>query len=213
MNFVQFKIGEFLFPILEPIFRKFENKNTDVKKHIDQAVDSLGNKNTGAALLNLNRVLNLHPNHFMARVYRGRIHIRERRYRQAAEDYIQANKISRYRFIHYDLYREYFISLNQGIGHLSASIIQNFNLAFEVLEQSRKNLQGETEMNLDSALKQEISPEQTQEPEERGLDNGSAFTQEEWFKFQQLNPITRKEIENTDWNKLIEDLTSRTGDL
>lgn len=200
MNFVQFKIGEFLFPILEPIFRKFENKSTDVKRHIDQAVNNLGNKNTDAALLNLNRVLNLHPNHFMARVYRGRIHIRERQYRQAAEDYIQANKISRYRFIHYDLYREYFASLNQGIGHLSTSIIQNFNQAFEVLERGKQNLQGETEMNLDSALKREISPEQTQEPEE-------------WLKFQQLNPITREEIENTDWDKLIEDLTFRTDDL
>ena len=112
INLIQFKIGELLFPILEPVFRIMDNKNPEAKKHFEQALNELGKKNLNVALLNLNMVLSLKPNHFMARVYRGRIYLNGGRYRLAAEDYIFANNSNRYRFIHYDLYREYFISLN-----------------------------------------------------------------------------------------------------
>jgi len=210
INFIQFKVGEFLFPVFESILRMFENKDPKIKQHFDRAVDNLENKNLGVALLNLNLVLSLKPNHFLARVYRGRIYIHDRRYRQAAEDYIRANQISRYRFIHYDLYREYFSSLNKGMGQLSSSIIQNFNQAFEMLEQGNKNLPHKLEASPVSQSDADELSQPGDEAREPDWVKDSIFTPKEKPKFRNLSPITRQEIRKTDWDRLIKDLTSKT---
>jgi len=212
INFIQFKVGEFFFPILEPFFRLLENKNPEIRRHIGQAETNLENNSLDGALLNLNMVLSLRPNHFLARVYRGRIYIHKRRYHLATEDYIQANQISRYRFIHYDLYREYFSSLNKGVGHFSTPIIQNFNQAFDIMQQGKENLPNESEINLGSELEAQIPSEPMDETEENVLENDPTFSKEEWSKFRNLNPITQKEIQKTDWEKLIKDLSSKTKD-
>ncbi|MFQ5443206.1 MAG: hypothetical protein ACE5EK_01195, partial [Nitrospinales bacterium] len=148
-------------------------------------------------------------NHFVARVYRGRIHIKERRFRQASEDYIQACKISRYRFVHYDLYREYFSALNKGIGHLGASIFQNFNRAFEALRKAQETLHGKIEKEKEASLLEEapMNPENREEDLSEKQED-AIFTKEEKIKFQALTPITYKEIEDTDWDGLIKDLSS-----
>jgi len=209
INFIQFKVGEFFFPVLEPFFRLMENKNPEIRRRIGQAEANLENNSLDRALLNLNTVLRFRPNHFLARVYRGRIYIHKRQYRLATEDYIQANQISRYRFIHYDLYREYFSSLNKGVGHFSAPISQNFNQAFDIMQE---NLPNEPETRLGSELDPQIPSEPMNEMEENLTENDPAFSKEEWQKFRNLNPITQKEIQKTDWEKLIKDLSSKTRD-
>ncbi|MFQ5674176.1 MAG: hypothetical protein ACE5G9_13925 [Nitrospinales bacterium] len=210
INFIQFKVGEFLFPAFESIFRMSENKDPKIKQYFDRAVNNLESKNLGVALLNLNLVLSLKPNHFLARVYRGRIYIHERRYRQAAEDYIRANQISRYRFIHYDLYREYFSSLDKGAGYVSSSLIQNFNQAFEMLEQGKSGLLNKQETGpVSESNSDQLSPavDETKEPD---LVKDLIFTPREQSKFRDLRPITRQEIRKTDWDQLIKDLISKT---
>lgn len=210
INWVQFKTGELLFPIFEPFLRMFDNKNPEIKNRLDQAVQNLENKNIDAALTDLNMVLNQRSNHFLARVYRGRIYIREHRYRLAVEDYIQAHKISRYRFIHYDLYNEYFASMNHGIGRLSSSITQNFNQAFEILRQGKENAPKEPSPRLDSSLKPEDSPELiTGGPK----DKREVFTEKERAKFRELSPITEQEVRKTNWDQLSKDLSSKAEDL
>lgn len=208
VNWLRFHVGELFFPVLEPLFRIRENMDPVVRRHFNNSQQALKDKNIPVALLNLNMVLSLNPNHFVARVYRGRIHIQERQFRQASEDYIQACKISRYRFVHYDLYREYFSALNKGIGHLGASIFQNFNRAFEALRKAQETLHGKTEKEKEANLLEEapMDPEDSQE-HQSGQKN-PMFTREEQLKFQALAPITYKEIRETDWDDLIKDLTS-----
>ena len=89
-------------------------------------------------------VLSLNPRHFLARVIRGRIYIKEGQYRLASEDYLEANKISQYRFIHYDLYREYFLSVNSEFGLEKGAIIKNFNQVDTLLLHKNSNSKDES---------------------------------------------------------------------
>ena len=127
-NLVCFKIGESIFPIFEPILKLAENRNPEVRRHFNQALISLNEKKQAFALLNLNMVLSLKPNHFLARIFRGRIYIKEGQYRLASEDYLEANRISQYRFIHYDLYQEYFKSVNNEFRRKGGQVLKKFDL-------------------------------------------------------------------------------------
>lgn len=213
INLVQYSIGEFLFPFLEPIFRSLENQHKNAHLYFSQAIVNIEKNNIPVALLNLNTVLTLQPNHFLARVYRGRIYIRQNQFKQASEDYIFADKISHYRFIHYDLYREYLRSVNKGIEKFGASIIQNFTQAFEVLRQAQDKLiqkgggskkDDPFEASAKSPLSQFDADMQNSETlfEEEGLSH------EELLRFEKMGPITQQEIENTDWEKVIKRLSS-----
>ena len=150
---VQFKIGGLTFPIFEPVLRFFENKNPEVRRHFNQALASLSEKKQAIALLNLNMVLSLNPKHFLARVFRGRIYIKEGQYRLASEDYLEANRISQYRFIHYDLYREYFRSVNSEFGGEGSNIIKNFDLTYKQKKQAKKELIKKLKIIINGAFK------------------------------------------------------------
>ncbi|PIP73544.1 MAG: hypothetical protein COW89_02375 [Nitrospinae bacterium CG22_combo_CG10-13_8_21_14_all_47_10] len=205
----QFKLGEFTFPMFEPVLRFLENKNPEVRRHFNQALSSMNEKKQAIALLNLNMVLSLNPRHFLARVFRGRIYIKEAQYRLASEDYLEANKISQYRFIHYDLYREYFRSVNSEFGGVGGTIIKNFDQVFEALQLQQDV--GSREGNAD------MGPEAQERPAmiESGFKEGDEITfrdlsmsPDEMERFQVLGPITQKEIEEVDWDQLVDDLTS-----
>jgi hypothetical protein len=201
----QFKLGELMFPMLEPMLHFFENKDPEVCRHFNQAIVSMNEQKQAIALLNLNMVLSLNPRHFLARVFRGRIYTKEGQYRLASEDYLKANNISQFRFVHYDLYREYFSSVNKEFGGVGGTIIKNFGQVFETLQiQDSGPKDGKLDMG--------------QEVQERlamiaaGLKED--FSSQEFFlspdeveKFTVMGPITEEEIEETDWDQLADDLT------
>lgn len=202
----QFKVGEFVFPIFEPMFRLFENKDPEVRRHFNQSLACINDNKQAIALLNLNMVLSLNPKHFLARVFRGRIYIKEGQYRLASEDYLEANKISQYRFIHYDLYREYFRSVNKEFGGVGGNIIKNFDQVFETLQLQKDSgpREGKTDMGqevqerlamMESGLKEDINFQE------------SVLSPDEVEKFTVMGPITQEEIEATDWDQLADDLT------
>ncbi len=200
------KLGGLVFPLMEPVYRGMENRDPTVKKHFSQAVQSLQQKRTPIALLNLNMVLSIKPDHFLARVYRGRIYIRDGRYRLASEDFLQANKISHFRFTHYDLSHEYFSSVKKEFGELGASISKNFDQIFEALKSSNPERGGDPD-GIDQIM-DALPP-----LEEEGKSNAELLECEtmdpsESLKFKNLGPITQNEIEETDWDKLIKELTS-----
>ena len=60
----QFKFGELMFPMFEPMLRFFENKDPEVRRHFNQALVSMNEKKQAIALLNLNMVLSLNPQAF-----------------------------------------------------------------------------------------------------------------------------------------------------
>ena len=201
----EFKLGKLIFPVLEPILRFLENKDPEVRQHFNQAIFSTNDKKQAIALLNLNMVLSLNPKHFIARVFRGRIYIKEGQYRLASEDYLEANKISQYRFIHYDLYREYFRSVNKEFGGVGGTIIKNFDQVFETLQ-----LQDGGPKDRKSDVAQEVQERLAMI--EAGLKEDVIFQEfvlspEEVEKFTVMGPITQEEIEETDWDQLADDLT------
>ena len=205
----QFKLGEFIFPMFEPMLRFIENKDPEVRRHFIQALSSLKKKKQAIALLNLNMVLSLNPKHFLARVFRGRIYIKEGQYRLASEDYLEANKISQYRFIHYDLYREYFKSVNSEFGEMGGLILKNFDQVFETLQFQQDSSFRDGKTDLGQEVKENLSMI------EAGLKEGDeitfqelALSPDEKERFQVLGPITQKEIEETDWDQLSDDLTA-----
>ena len=205
ISLAQFKLGELIFPMFEPLLRFLENKDPEVRRHFIHALASLKKKKQAIALLNLNMVLSLNPKHFLARVFRGRIYIKEGQYRLASEDYLEANKISQYRFIHYDLYREYFRSVNKEFGGVGGTIIKNFDQVFETLQ-----LQDGGPKDRKSDVAQEVQERLAMI--EAGVKEDVIFQEfvlspEEVEKFTVMGPITQEEIEETDWDQLADDLT------
>lgn len=190
------------------MLRFLENKNPEVRRHFNQALASINEKKQAIALLNLNMVLSLNPKHFLARVFRGRIYIKEGQYRLASEDYLEANKISQYRFIQYDLYREYFRSVNNEFGGVGGTIIKNFDQVFETLQLQKDG--GSRDGNTDAS--QEVQERLAMM--ESDLKEGDeitfrelVLTPDETEKFSIMGPITQAEIEETDWDQLADDLT------
>ena len=197
------KIKEAIFYLIEPFLKLTENKNLEVRRHFNQALLNLQNSKQAIALLNLNMVISLKPNHFLARVFRGRIYVREGQYRLASEDYLEAKRISHYRFIHYDLYREYFRSVNKEFGTESDPILQNFNEVFDSLN-STSNLQY-WESNKGREYKEKLS---LIEADKRGSPSDFSLTAEEKEKFRTLGPISQQEVEETDWDSFMDELNS-----
>ncbi len=204
---LRFKIGHFFFPLLEPIFRVRENWDSEVKKHFHQAIQNLEENKTTVALLNLNMVLSLQPRHFLARVYRGKIYLNGDRSRQASEDYLQANRISPYRFLHYHLSREYFASVKKEFGDMGASITKNFDQIFEVLRQSQGSPKEKPEVDDNQEVLEQL-PDYDNLEFDMDLEDAGALEGSENQKFKEMGPITKKEIAMTDWDRLIKDLTS-----
>ena len=54
-----------------------DNRNSEIKKYFDQALKSFESNQSAISLLNLNMVLSLKQDHFMALVLRGRIYIKD----------------------------------------------------------------------------------------------------------------------------------------
>ena len=200
-------MGESIFPIFEPILQLVENKNPEVRRHFNQALINLNERKQSFALLNLNMVLSLKPNHFLARVFRGRIYVKERQYSLASEDYLEANRTSQYRFIHYDLYQEYFKSVNNEFKRKGGTFSKKFDDVSDAINFiSNKN-----------ALEPEIS--QGFQGDFPFIEMGGALpqdsvltledlTSEEKEKFKTLGPISQQEIEENDWDLLMDDLKS-----
>ena len=197
------KIKEAIFYLIEPFSKLTDNRNLEVRRHFNQALLNLQNSKQAIALLNLNMVISLKPNHFLARVFRGRIYVREGQYRLASEDYLEAKRISHYRFIHYDLYREYFRSVNKEFGTESDPILQNFNEVFDSLN-STSNPQY-WESNKGREFKEKLS---LIEADKRGFPSDFSLTAEEKEKFRTLGPISQQEVEETDWDSFMDELNS-----
>ena len=188
---------------MEPFLRLTDNRSLEVRRHFNQALLNLQNSKQAIALLNLNMVISLKPNHFLARVFRGRIYVREGQYRLASEDYLEAKRISHYRFIHYDLYREYFKLVNKEFGTESDPILQNFNAVFDSLN-STSYLQY-WESNKGREYKEKLS---LIEADKRGSASDFSLTAEEKEKFRILGPITQQEVEATDWDSFMDKFNS-----
>jgi tetratricopeptide (TPR) repeat protein len=196
-------MGETIFPLFEPMLKLAENKDPEVRRHFNKALLSLKKREQAIALLNLNMVLSLKPNHFLARVFRGRIYVKEGQYRLASEDYLEANRISQYRFTHYDLYREYFKSMNNEFGGQGGSALENFDDVFDTLQLIQGCRDLETEVGQE--FHKNLSPTETDDIV--SVDD-LALSPEEKEKFEILGPISQEEIEETDWDLFMDDLNS-----
>lgn len=202
-NLLCFKMGETIFPIFEPMLKLAENKNPEVRRHFNQAIMSLNKRKQTIALLNLNMVLSLKPNHFLARVFRGRIYVQEGQYRLASEDYLEANRISQYRFIHYDLYREYFKSVNNEFGGQTGPILEKFDDVFDTMHLISGAHEWEPESGQE--FQENLSLIET---DDAAYFQDIALTPEEKEKFEALGPISQEEVEETDWDNFMDNLNS-----
>jgi tetratricopeptide (TPR) repeat protein len=207
LDWIKFKLGELFFPVLEPVFRMRENRDPEVKKHFHQAIQNLDENRTTVALLNLNMVLSMQPGHFLARVYRGKIYLNDGRSRLASEDFLQSNRISPYRFTHYNLSAEYFASVKKEFGEMGVSITKNFDQIFEVLRQAQGNPKESSDVDEPQELSEQFSEYDKLEFDMDLADSG-ILGEAENQKFQKMGPITRQEISTTDWDRLIKELTS-----
>jgi tetratricopeptide (TPR) repeat protein len=196
-------MGKTIFRLFEPMLKLFENKDPEVRKHFNQALLSLRKSKQAIALLNLNMVLSLKPNHFLARVFRGRIYVKEGQYRLASEDYLKANRISQYRFIHYDLYREYFKSVNNEFGIQGGQPLNSFDDFFDSIHliQGCKDIETLAGQEFQGNLS-------LTETDDVVFYQDLALTPEEKEKFETLGPISQEEMEETDWDLFMDDLNS-----
>ena len=209
LNWIQFKVGELCFPVLEPISQWRENRDADVRRHFYQALRCLDSKKTAIALLNLNMVLSLKPDHFQGLVCRGRLYLNEGRCQLASEDFLKSNRVSPYRFIHNDLHQEYFRSINKDFTDLGASIVSNFTDVLEALSKSQKVPARKPEVADPASLSKERSViEQKVEGDEAEKVSFKkfSFNRQEREKFKKLGPITQQEIDDIDWDQLIQKL-------
>ena len=207
LNLFCFKIGQSIFPIYEPILKLAENKNPEVRRHFNQALISMNEKKQTFALLNLNMVLSLKPNHFLARVFRGRIYLKEGQYRLASEDYLEANRISQYRFLHYDLYQEYFKSVDNEFKRNDGTVLKKFDDVFDTIgfNSDEKGLELEASQEFQEYFSVIETGGALPQDSVLALED---LTSEEKEKFGTLGPISQQEIEENDWDLLMDDLKS-----
>ena len=204
--FVRYGIGKFFFPVLEPLFILRENLSTTVRRHFDQAIKHIENKNFAVAQLNLNMVLSLYPKHFLARVYRGRIYLRQKQYRLASEDLLQANRVSSFRFTHYRLYREYLESIGEGTRFGEGRPPAHWMGQLNELNQTPDSKDFDSLEGLDSQLAFE-DPMNIEE-EQLVVIQDPDLTQNDREKFDDMGPIASHEVENADWDHVLKKLTS-----
>ncbi|UCD12524.1 MAG: hypothetical protein JSU88_05450 [Nitrospinaceae bacterium] len=204
---VQFKLGEWTFPLLEPLYRLVESRNSMVKRYFDLALTHLEQRRTGMALLNLNMTLSLKPNHFLARVYRGRVFVLEGRTLLASEDYIKAHMINRFRFLHYGLYREYFKSMKKETLDPGLTEVWDFNQVFEALRQTHDHISREAS-KVKGRNTAGHTPSRSLWEDDDSLLDIEVLSDEEQYKFEAMGPITQDEVEVTDWDLLIRQLSS-----
>ena len=204
--FIRYSMGKLFFPVLEPIFILKENLSATVRRHFDQAIKHIENKNFAVAQLNLNMVLSLYPRHFLARVYRGRIYLRQKQYRLASEDFIQANRVSSFRFTHYRLYREYLESIGEGTQFGGDRPPAHWMGRLQGLNQSPDSMECE---NLESSSIYEDSADVADlEEEQLMIVQDSDLTENDREKFEEMGPIASHEVENADWDHVLKKLTS-----
>ena len=210
LDCLRFNLGKLAFPILEPIFKRWENQNQDVRKYLGRGLTHLGERKAAISLLNLNMVLSLKPNHFLALVSRGRLYLAEGKAHLAARDFIKASQISSYRFTHYNLYGEYLRSVNKDEHDLGASIVSNFTETLESISRQNGGFRELKSTDVVSSLGERSMADQRCE---KNKDHAAAFKRSTFReldreKFDELGPITQGEIEAADWDQLIQDLTS-----
>ena len=197
---MRYQVGRLFFPVVEPLFILRENLRTAVRRHFDQAIKHIENKSFVVAQLNLNRVLSLYPKHFLARVYRGRIYLRQKQYRQASEDLLQANRISPFRFTHYRLYREYLESIGEGTQLGEGRPPAHWMGRLKGLSQAP---------DFDAFDPQSVFEDYTDPDEDQLMViQDPDLTQSERGKFGDMGPITSREAENADWDHVLKKLTS-----
>jgi len=205
-QFVRYIVGKWFFPILDPLFNLRENLSITVRQHLDQAIKHIENKNFVVAQLSLNMVLSLYPNHFLARVYRGRIYLRQKQYRLASEDLLQANRISPFRFTHYRLYREYLESIGEGTQFEEGRPPAHWMGRLKGLRQA-PDIKGCD--SRDAADSQSVFEDSTDLEEEQWMViQDPDLTQTEREKFGDMGPITSREVENADWDHVLKKLIS-----
>ena len=203
LNILYLKMGKTIFPLFEPMLKLAENKDLEVRRHFNQALLSLKKSKQAIAILNLDMVLSLKPNHFLARVFRGRIYVEKGQYRLASEDYLEAHRLSQYRFIHYDLYREYFKSVNNEFGGQGGQTLKIFDDVIDsmYLIQGCRDLKTKAgqgfQENLSLTETDDIIPF-----------HELALSPEEKEKFETLGPISQEETKETDWDLFMDDLNT-----
>lgn len=206
LHFMRYSVGKLFFPVLEPLFILRENLSTAVRRHFGQAIKHIENKNFAVAQLNLNMVLSLYPKHFLARVYRGRIYLRQKQCRLASEDLLQANRISPFRFMHYRLYREYLESIGEGTQFWEGRPPAHWMGRLKGLRQTPdfKGYDG-----MDAADSQSVFEDSTDlEEDQLMVIQDPDLTESERGKFGDMGPITSREAENADWDHVLKKLTS-----
>lgn len=206
LHFMWHSIGELLFPVLEPLFILRENLNTTVRRHCDQAIKHIENKNFVVAQLHLNMVLSLYPRHFLARIHRGRIYLQQKQYRMASEDLLHASRISPFRFAHYQLYREYAESIGEDTQFLEGQPSAHWIGCLKGLHQTPdvKRHDGMDVSNASSVLEGSTDLEEEQLTAMQDTD----LTQSDNEKFGDMGPISSSEVENADWDHVLKKLTS-----
>lgn len=210
MSSLRLRLEELVFPALEPIFQCWENRGSDTRKHLHQGLICLDKGKTAIALLNLNMVLSLKPDHFLALVSRGRLYLKEGQNRLAAEDFFKASKASAYRFTHYDLYNEYLRSVDKDVNYLGASIVSNFTDVLGSLGDLKDGSETLESTDMASFPKEPSTAEQKCEENLKDMlaFKRLAFNELDREEFGKFGPITQKEVDNTDWDQLAQDLTA-----
>ena len=125
----------------------------------------------------------------------------------ASEDYLEANRISQYRFIHYDLYQEYFKSVNNEFMRKDGTVLKKNDDIFDTIDfiSGEKGLEPE----ISQEFQENLSVIETGGALPQGfVSTLEDLTSEEKEKFETLGPISQQEIEENDWDLLIDDLKS-----
>lgn len=206
-HLLRYHVGKMFFPAVEPVFILRENLKTSVRRHFDQAIKHIENKNFAVAQLNLNMVLSLNPNHFLARVYRGRIYLRQKHYRLASEDLREANRISSFRFTHYRLYREYLEAVGEN-GDAGSRAVPPYGMEALKGFPPAPDIHSGTGESFDPDSQAYFDENPEYEEEQLIACHDLDLTRSEREKFVDMGPITLNEIQNADWDHVLKKLTS-----
>lgn len=147
------------------------------------------------------RILEIQPNHFKSHILLGKIYTLQEEHRKAAGEFLKAKEINNKKFRRYHIPPSSLEEPQWG----SEDLLWNYE---NFIHQFRK--EKESLWNLDLQRGERDLPQQVRKKNmEGGIETfgfGDFTSFQEFKKFRALPPITREDIQKTDWEKLFQNL-------
>lgn len=188
-----------------------DNKNKKVRKHFRSGMNYIQKEDFQNAIEEFNKVINIKPDHFLARVYLARLYRIKGENLKAFKEYSYVQKINLVRYKTYNLMNEHLkltrIYEDRGLLDEVANNLEkcarNLTEVAEKMHRAAKKQHNATEKLTNINKKFKIKSLDVKKLDIKIEEYGDFKDMDEYIKFLTLPPIAEEEKRNTDWDQVI----------